>query len=92
MPSSLWDLQALDDVKIVALFTNTSCKLSEHSKYYSLHCSMLNRFSNYTRRIFELTEVFMTSEYGKNMSLCLCNRYCMVGSALWIIKPATPRA
>ena len=20
------------------------------------------------------------------------NRYCMVGSALWIIKPATPRA
>ena len=22
----------------------------------------------------------------------VCNRYCMVGSALWIIKPVTPRA
>ena len=22
----------------------------------------------------------------------LCNRYCMVGSVLWIIKPMTPRA
>ena len=31
-------------------------------------------------------------EYGAYIYVHVCNRYCMVGSVLWIIKPMTPRA